>query len=117
MRFPYVRLPTRHRVFPLGGATVRYRPTVALRVAGRGGSRILDAKLDSGSDGTLLPAYLAARLGIDLAGAAEGEARAVGGVSVPYRYAQVALRVTDGYEECEWRAIAGFVSAPMRWAI
>jgi hypothetical protein len=53
---------------------------VALRVAGPSGSRILDASLDSGSDDTLLPAYLAGRLGVDLAGAPEGEAKAVSGV-------------------------------------
>jgi hypothetical protein len=29
----------------------------------------------------------------------------------------VALRLSDGYEECEWDAIVGFVAAPMRWAI
>ena len=27
------------------------------------------------------------------------------------------LRLCDGYEECEWDAIVGFVAAPMRWAI
>jgi hypothetical protein len=29
----------------------------------------------------------------------------------------VRLRLSDGYEECEWDAIVGFVAAPMRWAI
>jgi pimeloyl-ACP methyl ester carboxylesterase len=65
---------------------------VALRVAGPSGSRILDASLDSGSDDTLLPAYLAGRLGIDVAGAPEREARAIGGVPVLYRYARLLLR-------------------------
>jgi len=36
---------------------------------------------------------------------------------VAYRYATVSLRLSDGYEECEWDAIVGFVAAPMRWAI
>ncbi len=63
MRFAYVRLPTRRPVYPLGGVSVRFRPMVALRVAGPSGSRILDASLDSGSDDTLLPAHLAGRLG------------------------------------------------------
>ncbi len=62
MKFPYVRLPTRRPVYPLGGVAVRFRPMLALRVAGPSGSRILDANLDSGSDDTLLPAYLAGRL-------------------------------------------------------
>jgi hypothetical protein len=64
-----------------------------------------------------LPAYLAPRLGIDLAHAPAGEAGTVGGLSIPYHYAVVCLRLSDGYEECEWDAIVGFVAAPMRWAI
>ncbi len=117
MIFQYVRLPTRRPVYSLGGVAVRFRPMVALRVAGPAGLRIIDANLDSGSDDTLLPAYLAARLGIDLVSAPEGEAKAVGGVPVPYRYGQLELRLTDGYDEYAWRAIVGFVAAPMRWAI
>lgn len=117
MRFRYVRLPTRRPVYSPGGVSARYRPIVALRVAGQSGSRVLDALLDCGSDDTLLSAYLAARLGIDLAGAPEGEAGASGGVPVPYQYARVVLRLTDAYEECEWSAIVGFVASPMRWAI
>ena len=31
--------------------------------------------------------------------------------------APVRLRLSDGYEECEWDAIVGFVAAPMGWAI
>ncbi len=46
-----------------------------------------------------------------------GEARTVGGTPIPYHYAMVSLRLSDGYEECEWDAIVGFVAAPMRWAI
>jgi hypothetical protein len=64
-----------------------------------------------------VPAYLAARLGIDLSQAPQGEAATVGGSPVPYHYAVVHLRLSDGYEECEWDAIVGFVAAPMRWAI
>jgi hypothetical protein len=64
-----------------------------------------------------LPAYLAPRLGIELAHAPEGEAGTVGGPPIPYRYVPVSLCLSDGYEECEWDAIVGFVAAPMRWAI
>ena len=117
MRFPYVALPTRRPVYPLGGILVRHRPLVAIQVRGPSGTRSLTATLDSGSDDTILPAYLAPRLGIDLAQAPEGEAGTVGGPSIPYRYATVRLRLSDGYDECEWDAIVGFVAAPMRWAI
>ena len=56
-------------------------------------------------------------MGIDLTSAPEGEAGAIGGIPIPYRYASVMLRLSDGYEECEWEAIVGFVSAPLRWAV
>lgn len=117
MRFPYVDLPTRRPVYPLGGALVRPRPLVAVRVRGPSGAQSLTATLDSGSDDTLLPAYLAPRLGIDLTHAPAGEAGTVGGPPVPYHYATASLRLSDGYEECEWEGIVGFVAAPMRWAI
>jgi hypothetical protein len=117
VRFPYVALPTRRPVYPLGGALVRHRPLLAVQVRGPSGARSLTATLDSGSDDTLLPAYLAPRLGIDLAQAPAGEAGTVGGPPIPYHYATVSLRLSDGYEECEWDAIVGFVAAPMRWAI
>lgn len=117
MRFPYIGLPTRRPIVPLGGSSVRHRPLVAIQARGPSGARSLSATLDSGSDDTLLPAYLAPRLGIDLSHALEGEAGTVGGPSIPYRYATIRIRLSDGYEECDWEAIVGFVAAPMRWAI
>jgi len=117
MRFPYVALPTRRPVYPLGVVLVRHRPLVTVQVSGPSGARSLGATLDSGSDDTLLPAYLAPRLGIELDQAPAGEAGTVGGPTIPYYYAMAHLRLSDGYEECEWDAIVGFVAAPMRWAI
>jgi hypothetical protein len=117
MKFPYIALPTRRPVYPLGGALVRHRPLVPLEVRGPSGTRPLTAALDCGADDTLVPAYLAPHLGIDLTQAPEGQSGTVGGPSVPYHYAAVRLRLSDGYEECEWDAIVGFVAAPMRWAI
>ncbi|MFI5456291.1 MAG: hypothetical protein ACHRXM_12660 [Isosphaerales bacterium] len=110
-------LATRRPIFPLGGAQIRYRPLIPIQIAGPLGSRTLDADLDTGSDDTIFPAYLAPRLGIDLTNAPEGEAGAIGGVPIPYRYAPVTLRVFDGYEECVWEAIVGFVAIPLRWAV
>ena len=90
---------------------------MAVEVRGPSGTRHLTATLDCGSDDTLLPAYLAPQLGINLAQAPQGESGTVGGSPIPYDYAVVSLRLSDGYEECEWDAIVGFVAAPMRWAI
>ena len=88
LRFSYIALPTHRPVYPLGGAVVRHRPLVAIQVQGPSGTRSLTATLDSGSDDTLLPAYLAPGLGIDLDQAPQGEAGTVsGGAPIPYRYA------------------------------
>lgn len=110
-------LVTRRPVFPFGGAKIRYRPLIPIHIAGPLGTRTLDANLDSGSDDTIFPESLAPLLGIDLTNAPEGESGAIGGIPIPYRYALVTIRVSDGYEECVWEGIAGFAAAPLRWAI
>src|SRR5271157_3411055 len=67
---------------------------VAVQVRGPSGARFLSATLDSGSDDTLFPAYIAPRLGIDLAGAPTGDAGGVGGSPILYHYAPVRLRLS-----------------------
>ena len=96
---------------------VRYRPIVPVRLFGPLGSRLFDGCLDCASDDTIFPQSLARKLGIDLSGAAQGEARPVGGLTIPYWYAPVTLRLSDGAETCEWQAIVGFVDLPLRWAL
>jgi hypothetical protein len=115
--FPYLPLPTKAPIPSLGGASVRYRPILPTRVFGPLGSRLFDGCLDSASDDTIFPLSVARRLGIDLTGAAQGQAQPVGGHSVPYLYATVILRLTDGLETCEWTATVGFVDLPLRWAL
>ena len=117
MIFPYLPLPTRGPVPSLGGATVRHRPIVSIRIFGPLGSRLYDGCLDCASDDTIFPLWLAHRLGIDLRGAPQGEARPVGGMIIPYSYAAVTLRLSDGVETCEWQATVGFVDLPLRWAL
>jgi len=115
--FPYLSLPTKGPIPSLGGATVRYRPIVSCRVFGPLGSRLYDGCLDCASDDTIFPLWLARRLGIDLTGAPQGQAQPVGGMNVPYSYATVTLRLTDGLETCEWQAAVGFADLPLRWAL
>jgi len=116
MRFTYLGLPSRRPIPSLGGAQVRHRPIIPIHLIGPAGSRMLGASLDSGSDDTLFPLHLASRLGVDLANAAEGEARSVSGPAVRYAYAPAILRVADGSEAFEWTAVVGFIAAPLRWA-
>jgi hypothetical protein len=115
--FAYMPLPTKGPVSSLGGAMLRYRPIVPVRVFGPLGSQLFDGCLDCGADDTIFPSSLARKLGIDLTGAAHGEAHPVGGTTLPYLYATVTLRVSDGVETCEWKATVGFVNLPLRWAL
>ena len=117
MIFPYLPLPTKGPVPSLGGALARYRPIVPVRVFGLLGSRIYDGCLDCASDDTIFPLSLARKLGIDLTGAPQGAAHPVGGMIVPYSYAVVTLRLSDGIETYEWQATVGFVDLPLRWAL
>jgi hypothetical protein len=117
MRFPYLSLPTTRPVPSLSGARARYRPVFHVLLTGPLGSRLRDGCLDSASDDTIFPQFLARQVGIDLTAASQGDARLVAGVVVPYRYVAVTLRLTDGRETCEWQAIVGFADLPMRWAL
>jgi hypothetical protein len=115
--FPYFPLPTAAPIPSLGWARVRYRPIVPIRILGPTGSRLFDACLDCASDDTIFPRSVARKLGIDLSGAAQGQARPVGGMVIPYSYAAVTLRLSDGLETCEWQATVGFVDQALRWAL
>jgi hypothetical protein len=117
VKFSYLALPTSHPIPSLANTMVRFRPLVPLRVSGATGSWLGDCSIDSGTDDSIFPRWLATRIGVDLGDAQTGEAKPIGAASVPYCYAQVKLRLTDGIEQCEWDAIVGFVDVPLRWPI
>jgi hypothetical protein len=104
-------------VYPLGGSTTRYYPLVCTLVGHAATTWPFDGHVDTAADDTIFPLSVAQHLGIDLSSAPGGDGRTVGGVSIPYRYAHVTLRISDGSEVCEWPAIVGFLDAPMRWAL
>ena len=117
LRFPYLPLATRQPIAALGGAQVRYRPILSVRLFGPSGSRLFDGCLDSASDDTIFPQALAQSLGIDLTGAPRGEARPIDGFAIPYLYARTRLRISDGWQQCEWEAMIGFANLQLRWAL
>jgi len=72
------------------------------------------ALLDPGADDTVFPESVARLAGIDLTGTPTGAGMGVGRVSLPLRYAQVVLRISDGREHREWPAWVGFTAATLR---
>jgi hypothetical protein len=110
VRFPYQPIPVGHAVVPLGGRWVRPRTLIAVTVLGPLGSGARDAVLDTAADDTIFSDSLAAQIGLDLTNAPTGTGSAIGMASIPVRYAQVHLRLTDGAEQREWLAWVGFTS-------
>jgi len=99
MRFLYHTLNTRRPVYPFGGRHVRFRPILPIEVLSPLGWAPISGTLDCGADDTVFPSQLCATLGLNLAGAPQGESGSIGGVSFTYPYATVRLRLSDNYEE------------------
>jgi hypothetical protein len=103
MKFHYAHLPTKRPVYSLSGAQFRDRPIIPVELKGPRGTRHIDCSVDPGSDDTLFPAALARVLGIPLTQPPDhGEAMAIGGASLTYAYGHARLRISDGFEACEW---------------
>ncbi len=103
----------------LGGGTVRHRPITAVRISGPGGTWLLDGLLDSGSDDTIFPEWLAGIVGLDLHLATEQEIHLAGRAKpLRCRYLSAQLRITDGKQETyEWDGVVGFVAVPMKFPL
>jgi len=115
VRVPYTPFPAKKPVPSLGGALIRYRPVMAIRLTGPHDTKLRDGLLDTGSDDTVFTESLALLLGIDLRNAEERQVGLAGrSRPVRCRYARVTLRITDGVQETyEWTAIVGFVPGPL----
>ncbi len=111
VRFPYRLMRAKNAVWSLGGRWVRPRPIFMATLIGPAGAYPRLSLLDTAADDTVFPQQAAVQAGIDLTNAPSGEAGAVGGVTVPVRYAEVTLRITDGREFHEWTARVGFTAA------
>lgn len=97
---------------------VRYRPISAVRVFGPVRDWIVDGLLDTGADDTVFPAWLAPVIGFDLTSVAPHPVQLAGrGPPVPCRFLQARLRITNGLESHEWRAMIGFVPLDLKHAL
>lgn len=113
MRFPYALMGSPRPLWPLRGRLVRPRTIVYLGIVGPSGQAVgVDGLVDTGADDTVFPDRVAAAIGLDLTGAPVGTGGGLGALSIPIRYAQANLRLTDGREFREWRARVGFAPPP-----
>src|SRR5262249_18253749 len=116
--YPYQLRPLRAPAYSLRGRTNRPKPLIDISVVGPRDTRLMQALLDTGADDTVFHESLAARIGVDLTNATEGEGGSFGGVTIArLRFAPVPLRLATASERREWVAIVGFTSVPLRWAL
>jgi hypothetical protein len=108
LRYRYRMDSVGHSVLPLSGRWVRPRPIIGVTMIGPTDSRARDAVLDTAADDTVFPEELAVKIGLNLSNAPAGGGAGIGMGSVPLRYAEVTLRITDGSEQREWTAWIGF---------
>lgn len=114
LHYRYVPVRVPRPVWSLGGRLVRPRPLIHVALIGPSGTRVERAHIDPGADDTVFPETLAAKIGIDLTNAPVGSGSAVGGQTITLRFAEVALRITDGRERREWPARVGFAPLALR---
>ncbi len=119
MRIAYLAGIARTPQPSLRGGVLRHRPVLAVRPSVGGGSWILDGLLDSGSDDTIFPEWVAGVIGVDLTAAVEHNIQLAGrGKPIRSRFLPITLRITDGLQETyEWEAIVGFVAVPLKWPL
>ncbi len=106
MTFPYRAyevLPTPS--IPNG---ILHRPVIPVRVSGPAGDQVILGLVDTGSDVSVLPAFLLDLLGVQTSGE-QGHFRGVGGQFVTALYAEVGLALDHGDGLCRWSAKIGFL--------
>lgn len=118
MKFPYLADKAKVPQASLAGGIDRPRPVIAVRVLGPVASCLIDGHLDTGSDDTVFPLWVAGFVGADLSQAAEQDIHLAGrGQPFRARFLPLELRITDGKETYQWSAIVGFVPVPLRRAL
>jgi hypothetical protein len=118
LKFPMraFRLPT--PIPSLGGGTIRYKPVIPITVIGPRSQETPLVLVDQGSDDIVFPSVLARRIGVNLSGAPQRQSQGVGtSKPVPISFAPVILILSDSVQMVRWRAIVGFVSVPLRFAL
>jgi hypothetical protein len=117
LHFRYQLQPFNRPLLSLGGRYSRPRPIIGAAIIGPVRGFAVDGLLDPGSDDTVFPEDLAAKIGIDLSQAPPGSGSGVGSGLLQLRFAEVTLRIADHNEQRQWRAWVGFTSAKLRYPL
>lgn len=117
MRFSYRLTQLQQPALAIGGRWVRPHALIDVSLTGPSNTRTAEGKLDTASDDTVFPEWMAARIGVDLTNAPTGELRGVTPGVVSVRYAQATLRIADNVERREWSAWVAFTTAPLPRAL
>jgi hypothetical protein len=115
LRYRYKLISSGTPIVSLGGRFGRPRPLITVTLMGPADTAVLEAILDTGADDTVFSENTAVLIGLDLTNAPTSTAAGVGGGNAPLRYAEVALRLTDGQERREWKGMVGFTPARFRY--
>ena len=99
-------------------STAHERPFVPVILHGATGQsrHFHRALLDPGSDDTIFPLVIAARLGVTLQPDL-GHRLRWRGQPYPLRFGELELEITDGVIKAKWSAVIGFSDAPLAYRL
>lgn len=92
------------------------RPIIPVRVHINGLSVLTDALIDTGADVTIMPKFVADRLGIDLSNAPESSLIGALGGGGSYRVFELELELRELPNSIRWKAPVGFTNREMSFA-
>ena len=109
MRFGYQRYRTKSPVLPGGIVT---RPEIPVKVIGPSGAVKLEVLVDTGSDLTLIPRWIAGHIGATVDDTARWPLGGIAGQVVEASPGDVELEITSNGSFCRWTTAVAFVNYP-----
>lgn len=109
MRFPYQQYRMKSTVLP--GGIVR-RPEISVKLIGPAGAIKVDALVDTGSDLTLMPRWIAGQIGATVDDKARSPLGGITGQVVQVSPGDVELEITSNGSYFRWATAVMFVNYP-----